>query len=50
MKKYTVAIVAIIAITVLIALALLRGINGAVLATGMAIIAGLGGYTLGKIT
>ena len=50
MKSYTVAIVAIIAITALISLAVLKGINGAVLASGIAIIAGLGGYTLGKIT
>lgn len=48
MKKYIVAIAAIIAITALIALAILNDINGAALATGIAIIAGLGGYTLGK--
>lgn len=51
MKKLNttvVAIIAIIAITALISMAILKGINGAALSSGIAIIAGLGGYTLGK--
>lgn len=47
--KWTPAIIAIIAITGLEALALSLGVNGALLAGSVAIIAGLGGYTAGKV-
>jgi len=43
-KKLT-PIIAILVIGALIAYALSQGINGALLASGTAIIAGLGGYT-----
>jgi len=39
-------IIAIICITGLIALAIANGINGALLASGLAIIGGLGGYEI----
>ncbi|GAJ01795.1 unnamed protein product, partial [marine sediment metagenome] len=35
-------------ITVLVVVALVNDINGALLATALALIAGLGGYTIGK--
>ena len=41
-------IVAIVAIATLIGIALFRGIDGAVLASGLSAIAGLGGYAIGK--
>lgn len=43
------ATLSIVAITAILILALLRGINGALLATGLTIIAGLGGYITGKL-
>lgn len=46
----TKVIVAIICISILEGIALWRGINGTVFATVIAAIAGLGGYTLGRIT
>lgn len=45
MPKWTV-ITAIICIAVLEAIALLKGIDGAALAAGIAVIAGLGGWAL----
>ncbi|MBA7587006.1 hypothetical protein ES708_29016 [subsurface metagenome] len=47
MNKTTV--IAIIAICVLEGVALARGIDGAALSGALALIAGLGGYTLGKV-
>lgn len=41
-------IVAIIAITILLVTALLTGIDGVLLAAGVAALAGLGGYETGK--
>lgn len=41
-------IVAIICITILLGIALWQGINGALLSTGVALIAGLGGYAIAK--
>ncbi|GAH43495.1 unnamed protein product [marine sediment metagenome] len=41
-------IVAIICIALLLAFALWQGINGALLSTGIAVIAGLGGYAIHK--
>ena len=43
-------ITAILAITSLSALALIKGIDGAILATSCTLIAGLAGYTIGKKT
>lgn len=50
MKFLSGTIVAIIAIAILEAIALFRGIDGAGLAGAVAIIAGLGGYSTSKIT
>ena len=44
-KYGTITIVAIICITVLEIIALLKGIDGSLLATVIATLAGLGGYT-----
>ena len=41
-------IVSIIAITALLFTALMLNVNGALLSTGIALIAGLGGYAVGK--
>jgi len=41
-------IVAIVVIGILLGIALWQGINGALLASGLVIIAGLGGYAAGK--
>ena len=41
-------IVAIIAVFLLLLTALLKGIDGAALSAGIAVIAGLGGYVAGK--
>ena len=46
MNKTTV--IAIITIGVLELVAILRGIDGAALSTALAVIAGLGGYEIGK--
>ncbi len=43
-------VVAIVCITILEAIALVKGIDGILLANIIAIIAGLGGYSLGKAT
>lgn len=43
-----ITIIAICAITLLEALALYYGVNGALLAGSLALIAGLGGYTAGR--
>lgn len=48
MKNWNKTIVATICIAILLALALWRGIDGALLSAGIAAIAGLGGYALGK--
>ena len=42
-------IVAIAAITLLLAIALFKGIDGALLSSGIAVIAGIAGYEIGKI-
>jgi len=42
------SIVAIIAILILLTIALVNHINGAALSTGVAVIAGLGGYQVGR--
>jgi len=42
-------LITITSLTILLTIALLKEINGAVLASGMALIAGIGGYTIGKI-
>ncbi|MBA7568559.1 hypothetical protein ES708_10288 [subsurface metagenome] len=47
--KWTPTIIAIIAITALEAIALFKGIDGTLLAGTAAIIAGLGGFTAGKV-
>lgn len=44
------AIVAIAAITILEALAIIKGIDGAALGIAVAAIAGIGGYTIGAKT
>lgn len=49
MKKYSVPIAAIIAILVLETLAIFNGVNGATLAGTIAIVAGIGGYTVGNV-
>jgi len=41
-------IVAIIAVTIIIGLCIWRDIDGALVGTGVAAIAGLGGYAIGK--
>lgn len=41
-------IVAIICITLLLGLAIWQKVDGAMLATGITLIAGLGGYAIGK--
>lgn len=47
-KAKSVTITAIIAITILLGIALFKGIDGSLLAIGISTIAGLGGYALGK--
>jgi len=47
--KNVVAVVAIAGIVILEAIAIAKGIDGKVLAAGVGCIAGLGGFTLGKI-
>lgn len=42
------SLTAIISITALLTIALLNHINGALLASGLALIAGLGGYEIGR--
>jgi len=44
------AIVAIICITILASIAILKGIDGVLLAGACTLIAGLGGFAVGKIT
>ncbi len=46
--EHLVTLVAIGSITILEVVALMKGIDGQVLSTVFAIIAGLGGYTVGK--
>ncbi len=46
MKKHAVTIIAITAIFALETIALLKGINGVLMSTSVAIIAGLGGYEI----
>jgi len=45
-KDYLVPITAIVAITILLAIAQLKEVDGTALASGLALIAGIGGYTL----
>jgi hypothetical protein len=49
-KSVIVTITAIVCITVLEAIALYRGIDGSLMATVIAALAGLGGYTLAQVT
>lgn len=42
-------LLSILCITALVAAAIAQDINGAVLSSGIAVIAGLGGYTLGRV-
>lgn len=44
------AIVAMVCITLLVALGLWKGINGALLMSGMTLIGGLGGFSIGRMT
>jgi len=46
--KTLITIIAIISIAVLEVIALLKGIDGQIFATVISIIAGLGGYTIGR--
>lgn len=48
-RPIAVTVTAIVAITVLEAIALLKNIDGTLMATVVAAIAGLGGYTLGQV-
>lgn len=48
MKKSYITITALICITTLVSIALLKGIDGVLAATAIASIAGLGGYTFAK--
>ncbi len=49
-NNFLVTITAILCITVLEAIALYKGIDGTLMATVIAALAGLGGYTLAKTT
>ena len=46
--KTLITIIAIISIMILEVIALLKGIDGQIFATVISIIAGLGGYTIGR--
>ena len=46
--KTLITIIAIISIVILEAIALIQGIDGQIFATVISVIAGLGGYTIGK--
>jgi len=48
MKPPSKTIIAIVAITILESIALLKGVNGALLSICIAAIAGLGGYEIGS--
>jgi len=48
MKAWNKTLIAIIAILILEALALIKGIDGAGLASAIAVIAALGGYQVGR--
>ena len=49
-KHWIITVTAIVCITVLEAIALYRGIDGSLMATVIAALAGLGGYTLAQVT
>ena len=49
MKKYIVPVSAIAAILILELAAIFNGVNGATLAGTIAIVAGIGGYTVGSV-
>jgi uncharacterized membrane protein YgaE (UPF0421/DUF939 family) len=49
-KPWIITVTAIVCITVLEAIALYRGIDGSLMATVIAALAGLGGYTLAQAT
>jgi uncharacterized membrane protein YgaE (UPF0421/DUF939 family) len=49
-KPWIITVTAILCITVLEAIALYRGIDGSLMATVIATLAGLGGYTLAQVT
>ena len=48
LEKLDAKIVAIIALAIIEIVALLKGVNGQLLATTIALIAGIGGYSIGK--
>lgn len=43
------SVIAIIAITAILITAMLNGINGALVGVGLSLIAGMGGYIIGKV-
>jgi uncharacterized membrane protein YgaE (UPF0421/DUF939 family) len=49
-KPWIITVTAIVCITVLEAIALYRGVDGSLMATVIAALAGLGGYTLAQVT
>jgi hypothetical protein len=49
-KHWIITVTAIVCITVLEAIALYRGIDGSLMATVIAALAGLGGYTIAQVT
>lgn len=49
-ESFIVTLTAILCITVLEVIALLKGIDGQVYSTVLAVLAGLGGYTIGRST
>jgi uncharacterized membrane protein YgaE (UPF0421/DUF939 family) len=49
-KPWIITVTAIVCITVLEAIALYKGIDGSLMATVIAALAGLGGYTLAQVT
>jgi uncharacterized membrane protein YgaE (UPF0421/DUF939 family) len=49
-KHWLITVTAIVCITVLEAIALYKGIDGSLMATVIAALAGLGGYTLAQAT
>jgi hypothetical protein len=49
-KHWVITVTAIVCITVLEAIALYRGVDGSLMATVIAALAGLGGYTLAQAT
>jgi len=44
------SLITIISLTILLVVALLKGVDGAILASGMSLISGVGGFTIGRVT